>query len=164
MIMEDRGGDTFEIITKDGWPSKIETNRPDGSYATKDLFLRHNEHHNWYKYIGRLDDTLVQILGEKTNPGARAELVLSPGVSVADHVQVPIELVIRGNSPYVAEAIVFGAGRPQVGCLILPSEFGKELSKDREAFLEKIWPVIEEANAQAPTHSRLLPEMVYILK
>jgi len=64
----------------------------------------------------------------------------------------------------VAEAIVFGAGRPQVGCLILPSELGKELSNDRDAFLEKIWPAIEEANAQAPTHSRLLPEMVHILE
>jgi len=46
----------------------------------------------------------------------------------------------------------------------LPSDLGKELSKDREAFLEKIWPVIEEANAQAPAHSRLLPEMVGILE
>jgi hypothetical protein len=79
-------------------------------------------------------------------------------------VAVPIELAIRGNSPYVAEAIIFGTGRPQVGCLILPSEFGKELSKNREAYLEKIWPVIEEANAQAPTHSQLLPEMVGILE
>jgi hypothetical protein len=29
--------------------------------------------------------------------------------------------------------------------------------------MDKIWPVIEEANAQAPTHSRLLPEMIEIL-
>lgn len=79
-------------------------------------------------------------------------------------VLVPIELAIRGNSPYVEEAIVFGAGRPQVGCLVLPSELGKDLSKDRNTFLEKIWPVVEEANAQAPTHSRLLPEMVHILE
>jgi long-subunit acyl-CoA synthetase (AMP-forming) len=145
MVMEDRGSNSFEIIIKDGWPPKIDTNRPDGSFATRDLFLRHEKHHNWYKYIGRLDDTLVQTLGEKTNP-------------------VPIELAIRGNSPYVSEAIVFGAGRPQLGCLILPSEFGKELSKDREAFLEKIWPVVEEANERAPTHSRLLPEMIDILE
>ena len=74
MVMEDRGGNTFEFINKDGWPPKIETNRPDGSYATKDLFLRHEKHHNWYKYIGRLDDTLVQNLGEKTNPGAFVKL------------------------------------------------------------------------------------------
>ncbi|KAI0931549.1 hypothetical protein AcV5_004990 [Taiwanofungus camphoratus] len=145
LMMEPRGSDTFESVVRDGWPAKIESNRPDGSYATKDLFIRHKEHPNWYKYVGRLDDTLVQVLGEKTNP-------------------VPIELAIRGNSPYVEEAIVFGAGRPQVGCLVLPSELGKDLSKDRNTFLEKIWPVVEEANAQAPTHSRLLPEMVHILE
>ncbi|KAJ7493419.1 L-aminoadipate-semialdehyde dehydrogenase [Mycena galericulata] len=142
LVMEPRGDNTFEAVVKDGYPPKIETNRPDGSYATKDLFLRHPEHDNWYKYIGRLDDTLVQTLGEKTNP-------------------VPIELCIRGNSPYVAEAIVFGAGKPQTGCLILPSELARDLS--HEEIMEKVWPVIEQANADAPTHSRLLPEMVEIL-
>ncbi|KAJ7743089.1 L-aminoadipate-semialdehyde dehydrogenase [Mycena metata] len=142
LVMDPRGDSTFEAVVKDGYPAKIETNRPDGSYATKDLFLRHPEHDNWYKYIGRLDDTLVQTLGEKTNP-------------------VPIELAIRGNSPYVTEAIVFGAGKPQTGCLILPSDLAKGLSNAQ--IMEKIWPVIEQANAQAPTHSRLLPEMIEIL-
>ena len=72
MAMEPRGANTYEMVVKDGWPPKIETNRPDGSYATKDLFIRHEEKGdgNWYKYCGRLDDTLVQVLGEKTNPGA----------------------------------------------------------------------------------------------
>ncbi|EMD32274.1 hypothetical protein CERSUDRAFT_162022 [Gelatoporia subvermispora B] len=144
VVMEERGSGTFELVVKDGWPGKTESNRPDGSYATKDLFIRHEEHSTWYKYIGRQDDTLVQLLGEKTNP-------------------VPIELAIRGNSPYVAEVIVFGAGRPQIGCLILPSEVGKELSQDRDAFIAKIWPAIVQANSEAPSHSQLLPEMIHIL-
>ncbi|KAL7418303.1 hypothetical protein Q5752_006759 [Cryptotrichosporon argae] len=139
-----QGGDTFEVVVKDGWPAKIMSNRADGAYCTKDLFLRHPEHKTWLKYIGRLDDTLTQTLGEKTNP-------------------VPIELAIRGNSPLVQECIVFGDGRPQVGALILPSDAGAELSKDRKAYLDAIWPVIAEANAAAPTHSRILPEMVEIL-
>jgi hypothetical protein len=29
--------------------------------------------------------------------------------------------------------------------------------------MEKIWPVVEQANAEAPTHSRILPEMIEIL-
>ncbi|KAH9923666.1 L-aminoadipate-semialdehyde dehydrogenase [Fomitopsis serialis] len=145
LLMEDRGSDTYESVVLDGWPAKNQSNRPDGSYATKDLFVKHAEHPNWYKYIGRLDDTLVQVLGEKTNP-------------------VPIELAIQGNSPYVEQCIVFGAGRPQIGCLLLPSDFAKGLYKDRDAYMEKVWPVIEDANAQAPTHSRILPEMVYILE
>ncbi|WVR04609.1 hypothetical protein IAU60_001620 [Kwoniella sp. DSM 27419] len=139
-----QGSDTFEVVVKNGWPAKIMSNRDDGAYCTKDLVLQHPEHKSWFKYIGRLDDTLTQTLGEKTNP-------------------VPIELAIRGNSPLVAECIVFGDGRPQTGALILPSEQGAELSKDKKAFLEAIWPVIAEANAAAPTHSRILPEMVDVL-
>ncbi|KIY43648.1 acetyl-CoA synthetase-like protein [Fistulina hepatica ATCC 64428] len=142
LVMEPRGDNTFEVVVKDGYPPKIESNRPDGSYATKDLFVRHPSRSDMYKYVGRLDDTLVQTLGEKTNP-------------------VPIELAIRGNSPYVAEAIVFGAGRPQTGCLILPSDLAKDFTPDE--LMKKVWPVIELANAAAPTHSRLLPEMVAFL-
>lgn len=103
----------------------------------------------------------MHILGEKTNP-------------------VPMELEIRGNSPYVAEgpivcflprlsllpklgniAIVFGAGKPQTGVLILPSDLAQDLSK--EELMAKVWPVIEQANADAPTHSRILPEMIEFL-
>ncbi|KAH7098977.1 L-aminoadipate-semialdehyde dehydrogenase [Auriculariales sp. MPI-PUGE-AT-0066] len=141
---EDHGANTYELIVKDGYPPKIETNRPDGSYATKDLFARHPDHPKLYRYVGRLDDTLVQTLGEKTNP-------------------VPIELAIRGNSPYVAEAIVFGAGRPQTGVLLLPSDLAQEENLSREYFIQKVWPVIEVANAVAPSHSRILPEMVEVL-
>lgn len=63
----------------------------------------------------------------------------------------------------IAECIVFGDGRPQVGALMLPSEQGEELSKDPNRFVDAVWPVISEANAKAPTHSRLLPEMVEVL-
>ncbi|ESK87402.1 l-aminoadipate-semialdehyde dehydrogenase [Moniliophthora roreri MCA 2997] len=139
---EPQGNDTFEVVVLDGYPPKIQSNRPDNSFATKDLFLRNPECENQYRYIGRLDDTLVHILGEKTNP-------------------VPMELCIRGNSPYVAEAVVFGAGKPQTGVLILPSELGKDLSKAQ--LMEKVWPVIELANSEAPSHSRILPEMVDFL-
>jgi hypothetical protein len=63
-----QGSDTFEVVVKDGWPAKIMSNRDDGAYCTKDLVLRHPEQKTWFKYIGRLDDTLTQTLGEKTNP------------------------------------------------------------------------------------------------
>ena len=63
----------------------------------------------------------------------------------------------------VQECIVFGDSRPQTGALILPSDAGAELSKDKKAYIQAIWPVIAEANAAAPTHSRILPEMVEVL-
>lgn len=139
-----QGSNTFEVVVKDGWPAKIMSNREDGAYCTKDLVYQHPDHPTWLKYVGRLDDTLTQTLGEKTNP-------------------VPIELDIRGNSPLIQECIVFGDGKPQVGALILPSDSGAELSKDRKAFIDAIWPVVADANSRAPTHSRILPEMIEIL-
>jgi hypothetical protein len=75
-----QGPGTFEVIIKDGWPAKIMSNREDGAYCTKDLVQQHPDHPTWFKYIGRLDDTLTQTLGEKTNP-------------------VPIELAIVSISP-----------------------------------------------------------------
>ncbi|KAJ8082482.1 putative NRPS-like protein biosynthetic cluster [Marasmius tenuissimus] len=144
ITFEPQGNNTFEVIVRDGYPPKIQSNRPDGSFATKDLFLRHSEYADRYRYMGRLDDTLVHILGEKTNP-------------------VPMELCIRGNSPYVAEAIVFGAGKPSAGVLILPSDLAKEEGLSEEQLMERVWPVIELANSEAPSHSRILPEMVGFL-
>lgn len=70
-------------------------------------------------------------------------------------------VLLRNSSFSLLVAIVFGAARPQTGVLILPSELGKDL--DRSQLMEKIWPVIEQANADAPTHSRILPEMVEFL-
>ncbi|GHJ89085.1 hypothetical protein NliqN6_5487 [Naganishia liquefaciens] len=142
--LEPQGSRTFELIVMDGWPAKIMSNQPDGSYATKDLFLQHDSRPNLFKYIGRLDDTLTQTLGEKTNP-------------------VPIENTIRGNSPLIQECIVFGDGRPQVGCLILPSEQAADLAKDREAYIKAIWPVVSDANERSPSHSSILPDMIEIL-
>lgn len=63
-----QGSDTFEVVVKDGWPAKIMSNRDDGAYCTKDLMQQHPTNKTWFKYIGRLDDTLTQTLGEKTNP------------------------------------------------------------------------------------------------
>ncbi len=68
ITMEPQGSDTFELVVRHGWPAMITSNRPDGSYATKDLFLKRQGFEDQYKYIGRLDDTLTQTLGEKTNP------------------------------------------------------------------------------------------------
>lgn len=60
---------------------------------------------------------------------------------------------------------MFGDGRPHTGCLILPSDEGAPLAAESaRKFLEAIWPVIEEANSHAPTHSRILKDMVAFLK
>lgn len=62
------GNNMFEVVVRDGWPGKVMSNRDDGAYCTKDLVVKHPDHPTWVKYVGRLDDTLTQTLGEKTNP------------------------------------------------------------------------------------------------
>ncbi|KAJ7593365.1 L-aminoadipate-semialdehyde dehydrogenase [Mycena floridula] len=152
VVIEGEEVETVEVVVADGYPPKIQSNRPDGSYATKDLFMKKERQGRvGYRYIGRLDDTLVHTLGEKTNP-------------------VPMELAIRGNSDLVQEAIIFGAGRANTGCLILPSIVAVEQGYlnqdgtwDTARLMATIWPVIEKANLDAPSHSRLLPELIEFL-
>lgn len=138
---EPRGGDTYELFVLDGWPMKVMTNQPDGSYATRDLFIKHPTIPDAYKFIGRIDDTLVMVHGEKTNP-------------------VPMELTLR-SSPYIADAVIFGAGRVQIGALILPTEIVKGCSSSELAKL--VAPIVALANAEAPSHSQLASEALVFL-
>ncbi|KAF8549988.1 L-aminoadipate-semialdehyde dehydrogenase [Imleria badia] len=119
----------------------VMSNKPDASYATKDLFIKHPTIPDAYKYIGRIDDTLVMVNGEKTNP-------------------VPIGLTLR-SSPYIAEAIVFGTARSQIGALILPSEAAQHFSHDE--CTHRIASIVALANAEAPSHSQLFTEALVFL-
>ncbi|KAG2150554.1 L-aminoadipate-semialdehyde dehydrogenase [Suillus clintonianus] len=138
---EPRGGDIYELFVLDGWPMKVMTNQPDGSYATKDLFIKHPTIPDAYKFIGRIDDTLVMVNGEKTNP-------------------VPMELTLR-SSPYIADAVIFGAGRIQIGALILPTEIVKDRSPSE--LVKLVAPIVALANAEAPSHSQLATEALVFL-
>ncbi|KAG1723800.1 hypothetical protein EDB19DRAFT_1915911 [Suillus lakei] len=140
---EPRGGDAYELFVLDGWPTKatkIMTNQPDGSYATKDLFIKHPTIPDAYKFIGRIDDTLIMVKGT-TNP-------------------VPMELTLR-SSPYIAEAVIFGAGRTRIGALILPTEIGKDCSPSE--LVKLVAPTVALANAEAPSHSQLATESLVFL-
>lgn len=66
----------YELVMKSDWWGLNKSNREDGAYATSDLFKKMGEV-GWL-YIGRKDDTLVHITGEKTNPS-------------------PMELTIKGS-------------------------------------------------------------------
>lgn len=133
----------YEIVVLPGWQLLSKSNRPDGSYATKDLFRRHPTIADAWVYVGRADDTIVHSNGEKTNP-------------------VPMELEIV-SSPFVRTALVFGAGQSQTGCLVLPSEKAMGASMSPLAMQRAVWPSIEAANKTAPSHSRIVPELVVML-
>lgn len=138
---EEQGPGIFELVVLPGWPSKVATNRDDGSYATKDLFSQHPGRPELFRWTGRLDDTLVLLNGEKANP-------------------IPLEHAIREH-PLVAEAVVFGSNKPQLGAFVVPKP-GFDGGDDK-VLLQRIAPAIEAANRAAPGYSQIASEMVRVL-
>ncbi|KAM6525809.1 hypothetical protein FALCPG4_011344 [Fusarium falciforme] len=136
-----RGTNLYECCVTDGWPAKVQSNQPDNSYATKDLFEPHPTIPRAWKYIARMDDTIVLVNGEKFNP-------------------VAMEGSIRSNKN-VKEAVVFGAGRPYLGVLIVPSEIWA--GKPESNILEAVWPIVELSNQSADSFARISKSMVKLL-
>ncbi|KAL4895444.1 hypothetical protein BDV59DRAFT_200088 [Aspergillus ambiguus] len=137
---EERFPGIFEIICLDGWPSKVMTNRPDGSYAMKDLFIKHPTIEA-YKYYARLDDTIVLVNGEKVNP-------------------LDLEGRVRQHSE-VGEAIAFGAGKACIGLVVIRAPGTSSLSND--AIVDLIWPSVERAHELLPAFGQLSRNMVTVL-
>ena len=109
-------------------------------YASRDLFERHpsESKSNMWSWRARADDIIVFLNGEKTNP-----------VSMEQH--------IVSHVAEIRAVLVVGAQRFQAALLIEPTDFERELApSERGAFIERIWPTIEDANKQAPSHARIL--------
>jgi acyl-CoA synthetase (AMP-forming)/AMP-acid ligase II len=140
LSMELRGPNLYELCVNEGWGSKVATNRDDGSYATKDLFEPHPTIADAWKYYARLDDTIALENGEKANP-------------------LLVEGVIRQNHK-VAEAVVFGAGKPRLGAFVIPAETS---DLQDEAIIDAVMPKIEEMNSSMPAYSQLSRDMIRVL-
>ncbi len=135
-------GDAYEVVITDGWKSKVTSNQPDGSYATRDLFVRHPVHADRFKYVGRLDDWIALVNGEKLNP-------------------VQFEHTVQSD-PHVAEAVVFGAGQVAAGLIIVPAKGYDTLSEDE--YLKLVQPALDAANAQAEAYAKIDREHIRVLK
>ncbi|KAL3466049.1 hypothetical protein BJX64DRAFT_296438 [Aspergillus heterothallicus] len=138
---EEQMSGIYELCVLEGWPSKVASNRPDGAYATKDLFEKHPTKENAWRYYARLDDTLVLENGEKANP-------------------LVIEGVAR-NHPNVAEAIAFGSNRSRLG-LFLIRVHGREDETDDQV-LDSVIPAIEKCNAESPAYAYISRDMIRVL-
>ncbi|KAL5360888.1 hypothetical protein BJX96DRAFT_184864 [Aspergillus floccosus] len=131
----------YELCVLEGWPSKVASNRPDNSYATKDLFERHPTTPNAWRYYARLDDTLVLENGEKANP-------------------LVIEGVARNHS-IIGEAIAFGANRPRLGLFLIRAEGCTSMSD--EQVIETVYPAIEKCNGESPGYAYISKDMIRVL-
>ena len=141
--MAARAPNTFECVVLDGLPSKVVSNcdDPPNSFNTSDLFSPHPTIHNAWKYLGRLDDRVTLVNGEKVLP-------------------IPYEHQIREHE-LVREACVFGVGRALPGLIIVPSE--KAIGMSKQQLMDSLWPVVAAANARVESFSHVSPEMIEIL-
>ncbi|KAE8148866.1 hypothetical protein BDV25DRAFT_141355 [Aspergillus avenaceus] len=137
---EERFPGIYELSVLEGWPSKVASNRPDGSYATKDLFEKHPSTPNAWRYYARLDDTLVLENGEKANP-------------------LVIEGVARTH-PDIGEAIAFGANKDRLG-LFLVCAAG--CTRSDEEIIDTVFPAIEACNAESPAYAHISRDMIRVL-
>lgn len=135
-------GDAYEVVIADGWKSKVVSNQPDGSYATRDLFVPHPTKKDRFKYVGRLDDWLVLVNGEKINP-------------------VQFEHTVQSDAR-VAEAVVFGAGQVSAGLIIVPAKGFDNVTEDE--FITLVQPTIDAANAQAESYAKIDREHIRVLR
>jgi len=143
IYMAPRAPNTFECVVLDGLPSKVVSNcdDPPRSFNTSDLFSPHPTIRNAWKYLGRLDDRVTLVNGEKVLP-------------------ITYEHQIRENQ-LVREACVFGVGRALPGLIIIPSEKAVGMSKGE--LLDSLRPVVQAANSRVESFSHISPEMIEIL-
>uniref|UniRef100_A0A8H7K449 gluconokinase n=1 Tax=Bionectria ochroleuca TaxID=29856 RepID=A0A8H7K449_BIOOC len=113
----------------------------EGPTCLSDLFEPHPTIPKAWKYIARLDDTIVLVNGEKFGP-------------------VGMEGKMR-SSKLITEAVVFGAGRPYLGVLIVPSAV--LAGKSNEEILDSVWEVVNEANASVDGFGRISKTMIKLL-
>ncbi|KAL9094874.1 MAG: hypothetical protein Q9165_002823 [Trypethelium subeluteriae] len=114
-------------------------------YASNDIFQRHPTMPNFWRWHARADDIIVFENGEKTNP-----------ISMEQH--------IVARNPEVVTAIVVGTQRFQAALMLEPALNAVPQSTAEEAaFIEKVWPSIQEANNVAPAHARIEKAMILLM-
>ncbi|KAA8909640.1 hypothetical protein FN846DRAFT_596725 [Sphaerosporella brunnea] len=126
---------TRELVVLPGWPYMARQNRPDGSFATSDLFQPHPIILRAYKYVTRSDSTVVLLNDTKFDP-------------------VPIEDSLR-QLDWVDEAIVFGQNQDCPGVLLFPNRPGNAYIsfKDR----------LSAINTALPSDAQIPPELVIVI-
>jgi long-subunit acyl-CoA synthetase (AMP-forming) len=129
-------------LANDPFLAENVSNSPDGSYTVGDILLEDPPNSGEYLILGRQDDTLVHINGEKTNP-------------------LPMENVIR-HSPLVKQVAIIGHNQFCTAALI-QLNIEEASNYDFGQIQDQMWDIVQQANQEAPSHSRLVRQLVKIL-
>ncbi|KAI1073845.1 hypothetical protein F5B20DRAFT_478457 [Whalleya microplaca] len=108
-------------------------------WPMKDLYSKHPTKENVWLYRGRADDIIVFSTGEKLNP-------------------IGMESIINAN-PVVTAALVTGLGRFQ-SSLLVEADNSPTNETEKQKLLDVIWPSVQAANRESPSHGRIHRNMI----
>jgi acyl carrier protein len=129
-------------LSNDPFLAENVSNSSDGCYIVSDILLEDPPQSGQYMILGRQDDTLVHINGEKTNP-------------------LPMEDIIRCSS-LVKQVAIVGHNQFCTAALI-QLDVDEMANYDSNRIEATIWEIIEKVNKQAPSHSHLSRGLIEIL-
>lgn len=108
-------------------------------WSMRDLYSKHPSKENVWAYRGRNDDIIVFSTGEKLNP-------------------VDMESIIQSH-PDVSGVVICGVGRFQ-SSLLVEAVKPPTSETERTQLLGSIWPSVQTANRDSPSHGRIHRDMI----
>lgn len=136
----------FEFVVKPQWPHRGKTNRPDGSFATSDLFERHPSIANAWRYHSRADAQITLLNGKKFDPSPVEGELLASDV----------------GKKVLCDVMIFGTGREMPGVLLFPKNGTK--SEDDGQIIEHLWPTVDQMNEETQNHARLAKTSMVVVR
>jgi len=131
----------WELVILPDWPHMAKRNRPDGSFATADLFALHPSISKAWRYHSRADSQLTLITGKKFDPA-------------------PLEAAIA-ISPLLEDVLVFGNGQQYPGALLFRSKEALDMPESKLS--DVVWPQIENLSAEGQAHTRISRTMLVVM-
>lgn len=136
----------YELVVKPEWPHRGKTNRPDGSFATADLFEPHPSIPHAWRYHSRADAQITLVSGKKFDPAPVEGELLSSAAGRRSLVDV----------------MIFGTGREAPGMLLFPRWHGS-FARDEDV-IEDVWSTIETMNGGTQSHARISRTSVVVVR
>lgn len=110
-------------------------------WRTGDLFVPHSSKAGLWRFHARLDDLIVLSSGHKLRP-------------------LEMETLLQGDA-LLSGALIVGQGKAEPLLLVEPKP-GLFDGRSSTAFIDRIWPTIEEANKIAPLYAQITRSRVLI--
>ena len=139
---EPRDEGLYELVIGSDWPHMAKRNREDGSYATSDLFEKHDSIQSAWRYHSRADSQLTLITGKKFDPA-------------------PLEDALSAASNLLSDVLIFGNGQPYPGALLFRSNIAQDLPDSK--MTEDLAPAVEAMNKENQSHARIPRNMLIIM-